>query len=588
MVRNLNAGMQNIREFVSHARPYSGALCFSALCAFLSVFVEVSGPFVIGRVVDGLRWEMTARQLASYALLILAIDAGASLLLFLQRHALNRAWRRVERDLRAAFYAHLLRQPSTFFQAHQTGDLLARASDDVPNVSMFAGPLILDPLRHVLLVVILVSMMLWTNVRLALLLCATMPLISLTMRCLGRHIQARYEETQEYLARIHVRAQENIAGFRVIRAFAREEAEAAAFRSLNNEYAERNLRLSRVTALMPPLSQLPHGLGIMLVIWYGGLLTARGEMTVGEFTAFNLYFARVIWPLLSIGHFANLYRQCRASLKRLSEVFTVAPAIADAPGVREQPPIAGRIEFRGLTFCHPGRREPVLRDINLTIEEGQRVAVLGRTGSGKSTLLNLIPRILDAPPGTVFIDGVPARQYPLAQLRGSIGYVPQQAFLFGDTLAENISFGVEKGERAEVERAAWLAGLADDIRAFPRGLDTAVGERGVTLSGGQRQRTAIARALIRRPSILLLDDALSSVDACTERAVLSRLLGERGGPTTVIVSNRAAAASRADLIVVIDEGRIAERGSHEELLALGGRYAELYRGQAQGADSAAP
>ena len=355
-----------------------------------------------------------------------------------------------------------------------------------------------------------------------------------------------------------------------MRAYAQENAEVAAFNALNREYATRNLSLVRISAIMRPLITFVIGLGQVLIVWYGGVLAVRGEITPGQFVEFTFLLSRLIWPLIALGYVVNLYQRGTASLKRMNAILSAVPAIADKPNAKERPAIRGRIEFRNLTFAYNDHSPPVLKNINLTIEAGQTVAFVGRTGSGKSTLMNMVPRVVEAAPGTVFVDDVDVRDYSLAQLRAATGYVPQETFLFSDTLAENIAFGVEKSVRADVEWAAEIAGLADDVRDFPEGFDTLVGERGITLSGGQKQRTAIARAVMRQPRILILDDSLSSVDTYTEEKILAQLRGVMRERTSLIVSHRISTVRDADLICVLDEGRIVERGTHAELLAAGG------------------
>lgn len=571
--------MDDLRKFARYFLPYKVSLISGISCIFAGVIFNLSIPIIVGKAIDENWTEISWSRLTVSALKVLGASLVSGAFLFLQRRILIGMSRNVEYDLRQIFYAHIVDQPLSFFHEHRTGDLMARATNDLAAVRQLAGPMIMYTLQTVFVVILILPLMFMLNWRLTFLLFITMPLVSLTVKFFGQQVHVRFEKIQDFFGRITVRAQENFTGIRVVRAYAQEESEIAAFEELNREYAERNLSLVRIDALMRPLMTFLIGFGFVLIIWVGVPLAVRGEISVGDFTVFNMYLMRLIWPLIALGYVVNLFQRGTASLKRMNAILAIKPTIVDDSEVMTQPPIRGEIEFRNLTFAYNNIDEPVLKNINLSIPAGQTVAFVGRTGSGKSTVANLIPRILEAPTDSLFIDGVSVRNYPIAQLRASIGYVPQETFLFSDSLAGNIAFGVSQAEDKQIARAAEIAGLSEDIKGFPDGFETLVGERGITLSGGQKQRTAIARAVVRDPKILILDDALSSVDTYTEEKILGSLREVMRDRTSLIVSHRISTVRDADVICVLDEGKVVERGTHDELLALGGEYAALHERQ---------
>ena len=588
--------MEQLRKFGRYFKPYKWMILAGIFFILCSMSFGLFVPYMVGQAIDDLRAGVTREKIIFYPLVILGINIASGVFLFLQRRVLINTSRHIEFDMRQDFYGALVGQSLEYFQNNRVGDLMARATNDLAAVRQIVGPMILYSFQAIFALAISLPIMLNISVKLTLLLLIPMPLVSLTVKYLGDQIHRRFEKIQGFFSDITARAQENLTGVRVIRAYAQEDAEIEKFQELNREYAQRNLQLVKYSAAMRPLLFFFIGLGFVIIVAVGVPMAVRGEISAGDFTAFMLYLQRMIWYLIALGYVVNLYQRGTASLKRFNEILEAEPSIKDDPGVSEKPPIRGAVEFRGLNFAYNGKA--VLQDIDLAIARGSTVAFVGRTGSGKSTLVSLIPRLLDAPDGTVLVDGVPVREYPLEQLRRSIGFVPQETFLFSDTLAANIAFGVEESEprirnaaetvsggeseiggEMTVERAAAIAGLADDIAGFPGGYEQLVGERGITLSGGQKQRTAIARAVMREPRILILDDSLSAVDTYTEEKILHNLRDVRSGRTTLIVSHRVSTIRDADLICVLDHGRIIERGTHDELLALGGEYADLYERQ---------
>ena len=571
--------MSPFRKLLSYFTPYKRILIIGSACVLLTNVVKVAAPLVLRHAVDDLATEVVESELLLYAGLLISIALVQGVFLFTQRRLLINMSRNIEYDLRNDFYEHLQKLPFEFYQTHRTGDLMARATNDLSAVRMIVGPALMYSMNTIFAMALLIPLMASINWRLTLLAFLSMPLVVTATNYFSKRIHDRFEKVQEYFGTVSNRAQESLAGVRVIRAYTQEEAEIESFKQVNREFVDRNLQLIRLSGIFHPILQFFIGLGFIAVLWYGGHLVISGTISIGEFVQFTLYLGLLVWPMIALGWVINIFQRGMASMGRMHHIMSIEPAIRDADRASGIDAIRGEIEFRDLTLTYGEARDPALKNISLHIDAGQTVAFVGGVGSGKSTLMNLVTRLLEAEEGQVLIDGKSIREIPLSVLRTSIGYVPQETFLFSETLAENIAFGVEHASADDIERAAIEAGIADDIREFPEGFETLVGERGITLSGGQKQRTAIARALIRRPRILILDDALSSVDTYTEEKILGHLRNIMSGRTSLIVSHRVSTVKDADLIVVLDDGRISERGTHDSLIASGGLYAELYEKQ---------
>jgi ATP-binding cassette subfamily B multidrug efflux pump len=545
-------------------------------------------PRVLQSAVDDLYAGVTRAKLGRYAGLLLLIAGIAGYFRYQMRRIIISASRGFEYDLRNDFFAHLERLPLSFFQTNRTGDLMSRATNDLSAVRMMIGPAVMYLTNTIITAIVSLTLMFMVDVRLTLIALIPLPIVSITVKIFGTKIHKTFERVQEKLSDMSAVVQESLTGVRVVRAYGQEGSEIARFRQSNLDYLEHNRRLSRLQGAFFPTMSLFLGFSALLALWLGSRDVVSGRITVGELVAFNAYLAQLAWPMIAFGWVTNLLQRGMASWNRMLSVMDTEPGVRDESSSPEGlaslaergSSIQGAIEFRHLSFLYAGRE--VLSDISFSIKAGDTVAIVGGTGAGKTTLVNLLPRLHNPPRGTVFIDGVDVRDIPLSELRGAIGFVPQEPFLFSDTLGDNVAFGVPALKAQHPERiaaAATVAQLDKDVADFPNGYDTMVGERGITLSGGQKQRAAIARAVITDPRILILDDALSAVDTYTEEEILTRLRGVMRSRTAIIISHRISTVRDADQIIVLDRGRLVEQGKHEDLIRLGGIYAELYKKQ---------
>jgi len=567
--------LYRLKKYLVH---YKRDLAIGFVLIVVSNILYAILPKILQVMIDMINQDVSLKKLAFYVILLVLVTAIYSVIRFLMRKTVVGVSRKVDYQLRSDYFQHLQRLSLRFFVNNRTGDLMARATNDIQAVSMTLGMGAMFTVSNSIIFAFVVTLMLVTNVKLTLLSLIPFPFILVLMYFSFGYFYKTYEKVQEQFASLTTKAQENISGIRVIKAYVQEENEIDQFSGLNTVYLKQNLKLAKARGLMWSSMEILFGFAFVILLWFGGKAAINAQLKLGALVAFTVWLGMLAWPMISLGWVLNLIQRASASMNRLNKIMDTEPLIKDMECTdRSIKSIQGEIEFKNVSFSYDGK--PILSNINLVIKPGMTLAIIGPTGSGKTTLVNLIPRLIDASQGEVLIDGNDVRCIPVKLLRKNIGFVPQETFLFSETIEENISFGVENARPKEVKWAANISTIASDLENFPEKYQTLIGERGVNLSGGQKQRTAISRALLRKPKILILDDALSAVDTYTEEKILKSLMESYYNQSTILISHRVSTLKHADLIIVLDEGKIIEQGTHYELVNLGGFYSDLHQQQ---------
>ena len=585
--------MSQLRSILPYYRPYRAEMAWGVAFVVIAQAFALASPWFVKLAIDGLADpDVGQRRITLYALLVVGTALLGGTARYGMRELVNGVSRRIEVDLRDHFFRHLLTLDASFYDRNRTGDLMSRATNDTQAVRQAAGPAVMYAVNTAVGFLLAIAVMLWISPRLTGFTMIPMLLLPPLVIGFGRIIHRQFEQIQEHFSTMSTMVQETLTGVRIVRAYRQEADQARQFDVMNAEYRHRNVRLARAAGLFHPLLQLISGVAMIIVLWFGGQEVMAGRITVGDLVAFFFYLGLLIWPMIALGWVVNLFQRGSASMGRLNAILETASTIPVPAEPVAVTGVRGEVEFKNVSFSYPGTDRLVLEDATFRVRAGETVAVVGPTGSGKSTLISLLARIRDASGGEILLDGVPLTRYDPTELRRVIGVVPQDPFLFSETIEENIGLGlpdvvfptaagvtpVEDPDEAITE-AAKVAQLHDSILGFPRQYGTLLGERGINLSGGQKQRATLARAVARNPKILVLDDALSAVDTHTEAKILEDLRRVMAGRTSFIISHRVSAVMGADLILVLDEGRIVERGTHPQLLAAGGTYATLLRRQ---------